>query len=140
MKKVKRLGKSLKERDEFVLSKCKLTYPMQRTITNGNYDIFSFDGMNYATALTAVKNGWANPEETQNESPSIKEIMEFLKVNPSFTAIGYVVTPEREDTRISFEGVIATKEPSKKEYKAYVEMCRSADEFDNKFPYRAWYD
>jgi hypothetical protein len=130
-------NQSLEERDNFVKENC--CGVESRGGTEG-YDIFSFEGMDYKTAQTCIKNGWLDPKETQNDSPSVKEIIDFLKANPSFTAIGYVVSPKRPDTRISFEGVIATKEPSVKEYREYVNTFRHADEFDSGMPYRAWFD
>jgi hypothetical protein len=131
-----------KARDKFVLDNARpdFQYCKEVDVRAGKYDIFCFDGMTYNDALTAVKAGWLNPKEAQNESPTVKVIMDFLKACPAFVAQGYVVAPIREDTRISFEGVIAKTPPSPKEIKAYIEMFRQADEFDMAPDYRAWYD
>ncbi len=129
-----------KERDNFMLEKTNLLYEKEDKVKSGAYDIFNFEGLEFEDAKECVRKGWLNLNENQNESPTVGEIIEFLRSNPSFSAIGYVVNPEREDTRISFEGVIAIKEPTPEEYKAYVDMFRTADEFDNEMPFRAWYD
>ena len=131
---------NLQERDKFVIKTTGIRYPKLEDVEKGDYDIFSFEGLDYKTAKKAVDKGWLDPKETQNSSPSVGEIMDFIKENPSFVAHGYVVTPARPDTRISFEGVIAVKKPSTKEYNAYIDTFRQADEFDNAWPFRAWYD
>jgi hypothetical protein len=106
------------------------------------YDIFHFEGLSAKDLKRCIAKGWADPKDCQNSAPSIGDILEFLVANPSFKAHGYVVTPHRDDTRISIEGVIAEGAP-RAEVDAYIEMFRQADEFefDSNGGYcRAWYD
>jgi hypothetical protein len=144
---------ALLERDKFVLVDAgklqdfEYKYTKEKTkqatldkILTGDYDCVHYEGLNAAALETCIKQGWADPEETQNSSPSIAEILEFIKANPSFVVHGYLITAKRDDKRISVEGVIAVKEPTPQEYKNYVGMFHQADEFDNEMPYRAWYD
>lgn len=49
--------------------------------------------------------GFADPEEQQNSAPTIGEISKFLDDHPNFWAHGYVISPERDDHRVSLEGV-----------------------------------
>lgn len=79
-----------------------------------------------------------DPNTQQNNSPTVKEFLEFLKENPSFYAIGYMVSPDRPDYRISIEGVEA-KSCTKKELSNFRKMFRLADEYEENPP-RAWYD
>jgi hypothetical protein len=136
----KKIVVDFKERDNFMLEKTNLLYEKEEKVRANDYDIFGFEGLEFQDAKTCVQKGWLDLNEAQNDSPTVGKIIEFLRSNPSFSAIGYVVNSERKDTRISFEGVIAIKEPTPKEYKAYVDMFRTADEFDNEMPFRAWYD
>lgn len=66
-----------------------------------------FEGLSLNTAEVLIKQGFLDPEETQNESPKVAEFIEFAKEHPdgNFTFHGYVVGPEREDCRVSFEGI-----------------------------------
>lgn len=135
---------NFKGRDQYMLKNCSPHFwgnnDSTAQIMAGEYDIFSFDSMTYEQAKFALKNKWIDPEEQQNSSPTVKAIMNFLKANPSFVAHGYVIQPKRDDTRISFEGVIATTKPSHQEFLNYVKLFHDADEFEAEYPYRAWYD
>lgn len=66
-----------------------------------------FEDMPLDIAETLIKQGFLDPEETQNESPTVAEFIEFAKEHPdgNFTFHGYVVGPERDDCRVSFEGI-----------------------------------
>lgn len=97
----------------------------------------SYGGIQRFSGLTAeklsllVKEKFADPTETQNNSPTISDFLNFLKKNPGFTAHGYVVLPEREDYRVSIEGVewSGTESLSPKSMQEFVDMFRDADEF-----------
>ena len=47
----------------------------------------------------------ADREDKHNYAPSFGEIMKFLDSHPNFWAHGYAVSPERDDCRVSLEGV-----------------------------------
>ena len=64
-----------------------------------------FDGLTYRGCQQLLELHVIDPGETQNDSPSVGEIAEFLKKHPNFTAHGYAVSRERDDYRVSFEGV-----------------------------------
>lgn len=87
------------------------------------------------------KEGFLDPEMTQNDSPCIGDIMEFMKANPRTVATGYLVSPDRSDYRVSIEGVIIPGPLTMKEVMDFVNMFRYADEFDlDPEGARAWYD
>lgn len=56
-----------------------------------------------------LEEGFANPQEKQNFSPTIKQFYEFGKkcVAKGYNAvfIGYAISPDREDYRTSIEGI-----------------------------------
>lgn len=52
-----------------------------------------------------VRAGFADPAEQQNDAPTIGRILDFMKKHPGVRAHGYAVSPEREDYRVSLEGI-----------------------------------
>ncbi len=100
-----------------------------------------FDFLNIEQINELLQIGALNLDDQQNDSPSIGEIIEFIKANSRFVVHGYVVSESRPDSRISFEGVTLEGESTEQERKAFVEMFRHADEFtfDNDC-LNAWYD
>lgn len=64
-----------------------------------------FDGLTYRGYQQLLELHVIDPGETQNDSPSVMEIAEFLKKHPNFTAHGYATSKKRDDYRVSFEGV-----------------------------------
>lgn len=107
----------------------------------GSYDIHRFENLRESQLRKLIDEGLADPGMTQNNSPTIKKIMEFLTAYPVFRGIGYVITPLREDCRVSIEGVEVMGNVSEDDRKAFKKMFKNADEFTNEPGYlRAWYD
>lgn len=79
-----------------------------------------------------VEEGFADPEETQNDAPSIQEFLDFMKKYPQARAHGYVVSNERDDVRVSVEGLEVDRDDVTFElFREFVALCRFADEFDD---------
>lgn len=76
-----------------------------------------FKDMPISTAEILIKLGFLDPEETQNDSPTVREFIDFAKdhLDADFTFHGYVVGPEREDCRVSFEGIESSNDEISKE-------------------------
>lgn len=91
---------------------------------------------------------YANPKDCQNYAPSIMEIKEFLQEMElrgfiGWTAHGYAVSPDRDDYRISIEGVEFRRSfPMTEEERVLFEnVFGGADEFVyGDFYARAWFD
>ncbi len=101
------------------------------------YDIRHYDDMDPDTLRRLVADGYADRDDTQNSAPSIGEFLDATARFPQMRFHGYVVSPEREDYRVSVEGFIAPYSPD------IVNEYHSADEFtvdptDNTV--RAWWD
>jgi len=64
-----------------------------------------YSDLDAATLKQLIAKGYADPEERQNRAPSIGEILEVIDRCPELTAHGYVVSRDRDDARISIEGV-----------------------------------
>jgi len=57
--------------------------------------------------LKLIEYKFVDLDETQNNSPPIREFLELLKKYPdeNVTLHGYIVSPERDDYRVSIEGL-----------------------------------
>lgn len=87
--------------------------------------------------------------EQQNDAPTVEECQQFLTKYPFLTVHGYVVSPDRSDTRVSIEG-FELKEGifmrdifASEKYPDFSEdwssITRNADEIDEE-TYYAWWD
>jgi len=103
--------------------------------------VMRFAEMDYDTLQWMVDNRFADPEERQNDSPSISEFLKFLKLLPNFRAIGYVVDKERSDYRLSVEGITGDNLAAI-DIIDFVNFAREADEFEINLDgtCRAWWD
>ena len=90
-----------------------------------------------------VEEGYADPEERQNDSPSIEEWLTFIEENPTLenkiSFHGYVVHKDRGDRRISVEGIQASPQLegpisgmdlklTEKEIETLEKFCHYADD------------
>ena len=77
-----------------------------------------------------------------NDCPGVDAMfLPFLRRNPEFTAHGYAVDWNREDARISLEGVQRLAPFSKKEMADFIQTFNGADEIDASEEYLyCWYD
>lgn len=99
-----------------------------------------FVGMTYKTLQKLVDKGYADPEDNTNGSTTLGEYLEFMKEHPRFKAHGYVISNDRDDRRITVEGLEA-KRVTIKEMVAFTDLDRMADEFEATQLYcRSWWD
>lgn len=87
------------------------------------------------------KEGLLDLEDSQNCSPTIKEFMEFMEEYPQVKAHGYIVSPKRDDCRISLEGLICNENITDELLFQFANGFHSADEFEiSKEFLRVWWD
>ena len=99
-----------------------------------------FSELDVDTLEMLLNNNHADPEEQHNDAPCIKEIYEFMVNHPDFVAHGYAVSPERDDYRISIEGVDGTHaEKDMDTIIDFVNLFRYADEFNIEYLW-CWFD
>lgn len=99
-----------------------------------------FVGMTYKTLKTLVDKGYADPADNTNGSTTLGEYLEFMKEHPRFKAHGYVISNDRDDRRITVEGLEAER-VTIKEMVAFTDLDRMADEFEATQSYcRSWWD
>jgi hypothetical protein len=77
-----------------------------------------------------------------NDCPGVADaIFPFLRRNSEFTAHGYAVSPERQDARITIEGVERSAALTKAEIIDFATSFNGADEIQLTPDYaRCWYD
>lgn len=109
--------------------------------------IADFDSMSLSAAEALIEKGYLDPDGTQNESPTAAEFMEFARSHPDMEWVfnGYVVSPERDDCRVTLTGIASRDFPGMDgacNLADFVQAFRYADDlsvgvFD---PLYAWYD
>ena len=115
-----------------------------------NYNAKKYGGgLRYFDELTIIQIdqleelGILDANECQNDSPTIGEMLEFLRARKTdgWYVHGYCIDPNRDDFRITFEGVGKKTPPSKQDIIDFTALFRWADEFyvDND-GLRCWYD
>lgn len=65
----------------------------------------NFDHCSVDTLKELVKKGYLDMQESFNDALSTKEFVEFMEKYREFEAHGYLVINEREDRRITIEGL-----------------------------------
>jgi len=100
-----------------------------------------FEGLSLDNLKAMLSKGFIDPNENQNNSPDTEEFAEFMENHPKFTAHGYIVSPYRNDARVTLEGVTMLGEIDKDDIIAFYEMFRYADEITaNETCLHCWYD
>ena len=94
-----------------------------------------YSGLDVHTLMELVDKGYADEKDAQNSAPTIREIMIAMLGNPGLTAHGYWVSRERDDARISVEGVEGPLKPE------FLPMFKHADDlqYDGETIY-CWFD
>ena len=107
-----------------------------------DFDIVRYHGLTATNLAALVAEGFADPEETQNDSPSIGEFLAFMEGHPWALAHGYAVGPQRDDYRVSVEGM-AGHAPTARDAEVFALMCEGADELKAQYAageVRSWWD
>lgn len=106
-----------------------------------------FEGLSLETAEALIKQGFLDLKETQNESPTVGEFIIFAQDHPDadFKFHGYVVGPEREDCRVSFEGIEGISDKISKDTmvdfsKMFMKIYPADDVTIEKDKLYCWYD
>ena len=102
---------------------------------------------NVETMRKLIDERFADPDETQNDSPSIGELMSAFEGTDIDVTFGcYAVSPERSDYRITIESAdVSILETDYDNLCCIIESFRWADEFNiehigEKFYIHAWWD
>ena len=104
-------------------------------------DIKRFKGLSLMKLKELIQNNFIGSEESQNCSPTVGTFIELMERYPKLTAHGYCVTHQREDYRVSIEGIEFHGKVENNMLIDFVNLCRQADEFTaNENHLYAWWD
>ncbi|QHW33230.1 hypothetical protein GZH47_22200 [Paenibacillus rhizovicinus] len=82
-----------------------------------------------------------DPEERHNDAPSIQLFYEFLRKHQSVFVYGYVVSPFRNDYRVSIEGMTVIEEDITECLKKdFFEFNKTASEIKTDSGLVSWWD
>lgn len=105
----------------------------------------NFSNLSLEKLQQLIDQRFADPEAGHNNSPTIREFMEFAQQQArkgfAFNFEGYAVSPDREDYRVSIDGIIFNGSCPHQLIVEFQEFVGDPDEIDLE-PYylRAWWD
>ena len=100
-----------------------------------------FNKMSLTTLNKLIEKNFADINDCQNCAPSIGEIKRFLKRNPECWCHGYAVSTDRDDYRVSIEGVQYQGTVGKDLIIDFVNTFRYADELEvGEYGIYCWFD
>ena len=99
-----------------------------------------FEGMSLDLLKELMGKGYVDPEESQNNSPTIEEFIDYAEAWGGYVFDGYVVSPKRDDYRVSVETISKEGPVYTDELKAFINEFRFADEFYIDGSLYAWWD
>lgn len=102
--------------------------------------IIRFEDLDAANLEQLLGEKFADPEGCQNSGPAASQSLAFMKKWPQVKAIGYAVSPERDDYRVTIEGLVC-KDNIPPELMEEFSRWRDADEYENRPDLlSAWWD
>ena len=127
------LNKNVQLRDEIIFGK----YEPEKYIGG----IRRFENLSVEKLKKLAELNFIELNEYQNYSPTVQVFIEFMEKYQNYTVMGYTVSIERSDYRVSLDGIekksTAESETEKEEFK---ELFGNADEFESDSKMYAWFD
>lgn len=102
-----------------------------------------FDRISLGVAKQLIADGFLDPDDRQNNSPSAQEMIDFCDDgNPGWYFHGYTISPDRLDCRVTLEGVGYDGSLTAEDAIAFGKFFRLADEleYSEDGPAYCWYD
>ncbi len=96
------------------------------------YGISKFKDLPLDVIKQLIGKGYLDPDDYQNCSPTVSTIVKFVEEHDpaNWRFHGYVVSAERDDTRVSIEGINSLKPLGKDDLIDFLQEFRYADELD----------
>ena len=103
-------------------------------------EMVRFRGLTHDRLELLLSEGFIEENATQNNSPTVKGFLLFMKNYPEATAHGYAISLRRSDYRVSLEGLHYVGYVSKAMALDFVKLCRSASTFkcEDRYLYSWW--
>ena len=100
-----------------------------------------FDRASLEQIATVYLEGFLDPSDQQNYSPTAGELLAFMCTHPAALASGYVVDPNREDYRVTIDAMELPEGSLDQESKQeLLQLCMYADEFSGANGLYCWWD
>ena len=100
-----------------------------------------FSSLSVETAEHLLQEQFLDPDEKQNDSPPTHVFIAFMRRYPGVTAHGYFIGPDRDDYRVTIEGIAYHGPISAEMSEEAKRLFGSADDFDLKGDsLYVWYD
>lgn len=93
-----------------------------------------------------LEEGFIDPNESQNDSPTTKEFIEYAEDFDNVMFECYAISPDRDDYRITIEGInLIIPDADYDKIATAIALFRYADEFSfdhnyNEYMLHAWWD
>lgn len=99
-----------------------------------------FEGASVELMRQLLDLGYMDPEETQNDSPTAQEFVEYAEKWGGYVFDGYVVSINRQDYRVDITAISKGDYAEREEVTEFIKLFRFADEFDVDGGLYAWFD
>ena len=131
------LNKDIKRRDELIFGDYD---PLEYSGNSGG--VRKFNGISVQTLKQLLEENFTDPDDDQNGSPSVREMLEFSeKWNNKYVFGGYAVEIWRADYRVSLDSMWREdlENLTADERKAFIDFVGEVDELDEE-NMSAWWD
>ena len=99
-----------------------------------------FDRLNLATLQELFAKHFIDPNDRQNDAPTAGQFKAFMERYPDYTAHGYAVTLDRNDYRVTLDGVTkGAPADSIDELEDFTTLFKDADSLDTAIM-DCWFD
>jgi hypothetical protein len=103
--------------------------------------ISTFEGITLKQVETLLSENFIDPQNTQNESPTAEQFIDFMRKYPVAQAHGYAVSPTRDDYRVTIEGLyVPCADVTVQLLRDFVSLCRDADKLQISGDLYSWWD
>lgn len=99
------------------------------------------DGLSLSAAARLYEEGFVDPNDRQNLAPTSREILLFMCKHPSALVSGYMVSPMRDDYRVTFDAVeVPRRDATLAVRQEFEELCKDSDELVTDGDLYCWWD
>ena len=106
--------------------------------------ICEFENLRFETAKELLARGLLPPGDRQNEAPTAQAFVDFMEQHDpgNWILSGYSVAPDREDVRVSIDGIKSLGPLTDHDMVDFLRTFRDADELiaEDEQPVFCWYD
>ena len=99
-----------------------------------------FESVSTETIKKLMELNYLDPNESQNDSPTAGEMIEFAERYGDYEFGGYVISSKRNDYRVNLTTISKLQPVEYEEEMDFIKKFRFADEFDVDGELYAWYD